>query len=172
MNLLKKTYRRKRHSVSLLHAHLVFCTKYRRRVISNRAFGHLQRSMKKTAAIIGVYLIAIQSDGDHIHIMICYPPKLNLSEIVRRLKGASSRHIRRQRLPEVMKKLWGKAFWSPSYFVVSCGGAPLEKVKDYVENQQNPLRKNKIKSTSSTKWNSSKPYPRTEVPGFQAKMLC
>jgi putative transposase len=45
-----------------------------------------------------------------------------------------------KRLSEITKRLWGKAFWSPSYFVVSCGGAPLDTVKAYVSNQTNPLR--------------------------------
>lgn len=110
MNIFKKKYQRKRHSVSLLHAHLVFCTKYRRRVISRRAFEHLRRSMRKTASNIGVELIAAQSDGDHLHLMIIYPPNTSLSEIVKRLKGASSRFIRQKKLPEILKQLWGSHF--------------------------------------------------------------
>ena len=86
-----KTYRRRRHSVSLLHAHLVFTTKYRRRVITPRVFELLRRSMRRTAAGLGVRLVALESDGDHLHLMIAHPPSLALSEIVRRLKGASSR---------------------------------------------------------------------------------
>lgn len=163
MNLSKK-YRKKRHSVSLLHAHLVFCIKYRRKVITRRAFEHLRRSMRSTAQTLDVEIIAVESDGDHLHLMICYPPKLHLSKIVQRLKGASSRHIRTN------QKLWGKAFWSPSYFVVSCGGAPLDKVKDYVENQTDPLRKKRIRTKVSLKRKSSKPYPRTEVRGLRANL--
>lgn len=56
------------------------------------------------------------------------------------MKGASSRALRLARLPEVLRKLWGKAFWSPSYFVESCGGAPLEIIKAYVDNQADPGR--------------------------------
>ena len=97
MTKLKKNYQRKRHSVSLLHAHLVFCVKYRRRAITRRAFEILRRSMRKTAETIDIDLIAVQSDGDHLHLRICYPPTLSLSKIVHRLKGASSRHLRAQR---------------------------------------------------------------------------
>ena len=149
----KKKYRRKRHSVSLLHAHLVFCVKYRRRAITRRVFDVLRASMRRSAAALEVDIVAIESDGDHLHVMICHPPRLALSKIVQRLKGASSRALRLKRFPEVLRRLWGSAFWSPSYFVVSCGGAPLEVVKSYVDNQgaeaarprlQSPTRQGKI----------------------------
>ena len=166
---LKKTYRRRRHSVSLLHAHLVFCTTYRREVITLRAFEILRRSMRRTAQAIGIELVAIESDGDHVHLMIHYPPNLALGEIVRRLKGASSRHLRQRRLPEVARRLWGAHFWSPSYFVVSCGGAPLETVKAYVENQQSPERKRRP-STTIRKGPKGAPYPGTEVRGLRANL--
>ena len=161
-----KSYRRRRHSVSLLHAHLVFTTKHRRRVITPRVFELLRRPMRRTAAGLGVRLIALESDGDHLHLMIAHPPSLALSEIVRRLKGASSRLVRQARLPEVIRKLWGKAFWSPSFFVVSCGGAPLEIVKAYVENQQAPdRRKPRLRRGPEPE----RPYPRTEVRGLRAR---
>jgi len=60
--------------------------------------------------------------------------------LVNALNGVSSRRLRQQGWPEVRNVLWGKAFWSPSYCVVSCGGAPLEIVKAYVETQNAPDR--------------------------------
>jgi len=168
--IFKKTYRRKRHSVSLLYAHLVFVIKYRRRVITDRAFVLLRKSMQATAKALDININAIEADGDHLHIMLCYPPQLALSEIVRRLKGASSRLIRQARLPEVVRRLWGKAFWSPSYFVVSCGGAPLETVKAYIDNQQNPLRRSRKDTIPAQETSSPKPYPRTEVRGLRANL--
>lgn len=187
---LTKTYRRRRHSVSLLHAHLglrpffglkappepssasrnrlELCVKYRRKAISERAFGHLRRTMRQVAHILDAEIVAVQSDGDHLHLMILYPPDLALSRLVKRLKGASSRHLRQQKLPEVQKKLWGRHFWSPSYFVVSCGGAPLETVKAYVENQQDPHRKRPIRSTTPPNRKSYPPYPRIEIRGLRA----
>jgi putative transposase len=172
MNLTKK-YRRRSHSISLLHAHIVFATKYRRRVISEAVFYALRKSMRTAAAKLGVEIIAIEPDGDHIHLLVIYPPAVSVSKMMQSLKGASSRAVRLRGFPEVLKKLWGKAFWSPSYFIVSCGGAPLEIVKSYVEQQQ-------IKS-ASTRRNNSKSnvahatpnperkgalHPPTEVRGF------
>jgi len=174
MKTIRKTYRRKRHSVSLLHAHLVFCTKYRRRVMTRRVFDVLQRAMRQTSKVIGIELLAIESDGDHIHLMIAYPPSLALCEIVRRLKGASSRSVRIRRFPEVQKKLWGSHFWSPSYFVVSCGGAPLEVIKSYVENQQLTSRQKNRKIGSGLSpaqpIRKSSLHHRTEVRGFRVRI--
>jgi len=112
-------------------------------------------------------IAAIESDGDHLHVMIHYPPRLSLSKIAQRLQGAASHSVRKRRLPEVLKKLWGKAFWSPRYFVASCGGAPLDVVKSYVENQTKPNRIHRIRSTASPKRKSP---PRTEVRGFRLRI--
>jgi putative transposase len=136
MKHIKKTYKRKPHSVHLLHAHLSFCTKYRRNVLTKTVFSHILKSIKNSAKNLNIHIDAIESDGNHIHILFNYSPTLTLSKIVQRFKGASSRYIRSLQLPTVLKQLWGRAFFSPSYFIVSCGGAPLDIVKSYVENQQ------------------------------------
>ncbi len=171
---MRKTYRRRRHSVSLLHAHLVFTTKYRRRVITPRAFEILRASMRRSASDLEVDLVAIEADRNHLHVMICYPPHLSLAKIVQRLKGASSRRLRQRRMPEVMKQLWGAAFWAPSYCVISCGGAPLEIVKAYVDGQTSDRHRAKRDQTdalrASKRNNKPEPYPRTEVRGLRARI--
>ncbi len=67
-------------------------------------------------------------------------PQLALSRLVNAMKGVSSRRLRQKDWPEVRRVLWGDHFWSPSYCVVSCGGAPLDIVKTYVETQNDPER--------------------------------
>jgi putative transposase len=62
--------------------------------------------------------------------------RVQLSKLVNSLKGGSAHRLRQHKFPEVTSKLWGRHFWSPSYCVVSCGGAPLEVVKRYVEAQR------------------------------------
>jgi putative transposase len=61
---------------------------------------------------------------------------VQLSRLVNSLKGLSSRLLRQRDFPEVTRKLWGGHLWSPSYFAASCGGAPLESVKHYIERQR------------------------------------
>ncbi|MDA8358856.1 MAG: IS200/IS605 family transposase [Actinomycetota bacterium] len=72
--------------------------------------------------------------------LVTYPPKVLLSRLVNSLKTISSYQVRQHNWPEVRRALWGEHFWSPSYAVISCGGARLEKVRAYIENQQAPNR--------------------------------
>jgi putative transposase len=120
---------------------LVFTTKYRRGAIStDRVRGLLKEVLTAVAADMGAKIDAVEANGDHVHILLAYPPQLALSRLVNSLKGVSARRLRQQGWPEVRRVLWGDHFWSPSYCVVSCGGAPLEIVKAYVETQNDPER--------------------------------
>ncbi|MHB1286802.1 MAG: IS200/IS605 family transposase, partial [Leptospirales bacterium] len=83
-------------------------------------------------------LMEFDGEDDHVHLLIHYPPKVAVSALVNSLKGVSSRLIRRKKYPEIRKKLWGRALWSPSYFAGSCGGAPIEIIRQYIEQQQTP----------------------------------
>lgn len=72
---------------------------------------------------------------------VSYPPEVALSKLVMSLKTISAYRIRQENWPEVTRAPWGDHFWSPSYAVVSCGGAPLEKVREHIDNQQAPNRR-------------------------------
>ena len=85
-----------------------------------------------------VELVEFEGEGDHVHLLISFPPKVSISRLVASLKGVSSRYIREKNYPEIKTKLWGKQLWSPSYFASSCGGAPLEIIKQYIEQQERP----------------------------------
>lgn len=73
---------------------------------------------------------------DHVHLLVEYPATVALSRLVNSLKGVSSRMLRAREFPEVQRRLWGGHLWSPSYFAVSCGGAPIEIVRQYIEDQR------------------------------------
>lgn len=139
-----------RHVVFVLHAHLVFSTKYRRGVLTDRVRDFLHPVMAKICTDFEAELEAFYGEDDHVHLLISYPPKVALSTLVNSLKGASSRLIRKERFPEVSSRLWGDHFWSPSYCVVSCGGAPLDVIKRYLEQQRAPDRKRKSNAASKT----------------------
>jgi putative transposase len=121
--------------VFVLHADLVFSTKYRRGVLTDRLREFLRPVMASTCTGSAATLEAFDGEEDHVHLLVCYPPKVALSTLVNSLKGASSQLIRKEIFPEVTRQLWGDHFWSPSYCVVSCGGASLEIIKKYVEQQ-------------------------------------
>lgn len=124
------------HVVHNLHAHVVFAPKYRRHVITPRVFDALRVAWLHVCTDLEVTLVESNFEGDHVHLLIAYPPKVCLSALVQRLKGYSARQVRLLRLPEVTRQLWGRAFWSASYCVVSCGGAPLDVIAEYVRSQK------------------------------------
>lgn len=128
-------FRRGRHVVHSISAHLVFVTKYRGRVISERAFAVLRTAWESVCHDFGASLREAGYEHDHVHLLIDYPPKVALSGLVNSLKGVSARRLRAAHFPEVERKLWGDHFWSPSYCAVSCGGATLDVVTRYVEQQ-------------------------------------
>ena len=130
------TLRRGRHVVSALHVHLVFLTKYRRRVISEKIWPTLIAGFESAAAKLGVRMREVNHDGDHVHMLVEYPPSLSVSEITNALKGVSSRMVRRDCMSAIRQHLWGTHFWSPSYFASSSGGAPLDVIAAYVRDQR------------------------------------
>jgi putative transposase len=134
-------WRAGRHVVYRLHAHIVLTPKYRRKVMTDRVTDSLRDSFAEVCSRYEVELTAFETDGDHAHLLVSYPPKVALSKLVMSLKTISSMRVRAEKWPEITNALWGDHFWSPSYAVVSAGGAPLEIVKAYVENQQSPNRK-------------------------------
>ena len=82
----------------------------------------------------GCRLIEVNGETDHVHLLIEPMPHTTPSKLVNSLKGVSSRLLRKE-FPSLEKYYWKGGLWSPSYFIASCGGAPLDIVKEYIENQ-------------------------------------
>lgn len=132
-------YRSGRHCVFLLHAHLVFTPKYRRRVFSVKHLLHLKNTFEAVAKDFGARLVEFNGESDHVHLLVEYPPQVQLSRLVNSLKGVSNRLLRRDH-PEVQRHYWnGRRLWSRSYFAASVGGAPLEVLRQYIEQQRTHL---------------------------------
>ena len=127
-----------RHCVFKNIVHLVFVTKYRRDVLTDPVLKRMEVLMKETCSQMECSLIEFNGEDDHAHLMVSVHPKVAISNLVGKLKGKSAYFIRQEFAKQVRKKLWGDHFWSPSYCVVSCGGAPLEIVRQYIENQRRP----------------------------------
>lgn len=73
-----------------------------------------------------------------MHLLENSPPKVSVSSVVNSLNGVSGRMIRLKKYPSIRNKLWGGAMWSPLYFALSCGGAPIAVIRQYIEQQQTP----------------------------------
>lgn len=131
--------RRGRHCVFMMHVHLVFVTKYRRGVFTKAILDDLNFIFRKVCKDFEAELTEFDGEDDHVHLLINYPPKVAVSKLVNSLKGASSQIIRKKNYPSIKNKLWGNALWSPSYFASSCGGAPIDVIRKYIEQQRTPL---------------------------------
>ena len=130
--------RRGRSCVFLMHIHLVFITKYRRKIFTKQILDELRTIFRNVCDDFESNLVEFEGEGDHVHLLIEYPPKVAVSKLVNSLKGVSSRLIRKKGHPSIQNALWGGSLWSPSYFAGACGGAPLAVIRQYIEQQESP----------------------------------
>ncbi len=83
-------------------------------------------------------LVEFNGESEHVHLLVNFPPKVAISRLVNSLKGVSSRRLR-QEFPELHRHYWrAQRLWSASYFAGSVGGATLEVLRRYIENQERP----------------------------------
>lgn len=127
-------YRKERHSVTDLKIHLVCVTKYRKPVFTAEGLALVEQSFKEVAKKMNFAILEFNGEADHIHTLIEYPPKLSISAMVNSLKGVSSRRYGQAGY----EKPHAKVLWSPGYFAVSVGRAPLTVLKEYINNQSRP----------------------------------
>ena len=131
--------RKGRHCVFMLHTHLVFVTKYRRNIFSKIILDDLKTIFESVCKDFNAELVEFDGEKDHVHLLINYPPKVSIAKLVNSLKGVSSRLLRKKNYPEIRQNLWENMLWSLEFFAGSCGGAPLEIIKQYIQQQQTPL---------------------------------
>ena len=113
--------------------HIVWCPKYRRKVLVGEVETRLKELAIEIANELSVEIIEMETDRDHIHILCEVDPQFGVAEFVKKVKGRTSR-ILRDEFPHLRKRL--PTLWTNSYFVSTVGGAPLEVIKQYIENQQ------------------------------------
>lgn len=94
--------------------------------------------MRKVCRDFETELTDFNGEADHVHLLVHYPPKVALSVLVNSLEGVSARRVRAEFTGRTNRAIMQGHFWSPSYSAVSCGGAPLKMVQDYIEQQKRP----------------------------------
>ncbi|MFJ8958735.1 IS200/IS605 family transposase [Lentzea sp. NPDC102401] len=128
-----------RHGVLASHAHVVFVTKYRRKVFSNRHLTRLEEIMRAVCADFETELVEFNGENNHVHLLVSFPPKVEISKLVNSLKGVSSRRMR-QEFPELTRHYWrAQRLSSGSYFAGSVAGAPISVLRQYIEQQNRPV---------------------------------
>lgn len=113
--------------------HVVWCPKYRRKVLIDAVAKRLERILKTLCAEMRVDILALEIMPDHVHLLCEVDPQFGIHRLVKRLKGNTSRTLR-QEFPSLKSRL--PTLWTHSYFVSTVGGAPLSVIKQYVENQR------------------------------------
>jgi putative transposase len=130
-------YRSGRHCAFQLHAHLVFTPKYRRKMFEREHIEALREIFTRVCESFDVQLAQFNGESDHVHLLVNFPPHVALCKLVNSLKGVSSRLLRKQ-FPTLDAMYLNKVLWSRSYFAASCGGALLDILRQYVEQQKTP----------------------------------
>jgi putative transposase len=113
--------------------HMVWCPKYRRKVLVDAVAKRLETLLRETCKELQVDVIALEIMPDHVHLLAEVDPQFGVHRVVKRLKGKSSRLLR-QEFPALRSRL--PTLWTNSYFVATVGGAPRSVIKQYVENQK------------------------------------
>lgn len=131
---LLQDYLKKRHSVSKLLVHLVFTTRFRRKLFTDAMMEQLRDAFGSACSKLECQLVEMDGEADHVHLLVLYPPKLAISVIVNNLKAVSSRMLRLQN-PQLTGRGKNVALWSRSYFACTAGLATIETLKAYVESQ-------------------------------------
>jgi putative transposase len=132
-----KVQRRAGHTVSIMTAHIVWVTKYRYQVLRGDIQKRCRDLVKQICDAEDVRILKGVISKDHVHIHVEYRPSLSISDLVKRLKGRTSRRIQEE-FPELGKRYWGRHFWAIGYGVWSTGNITDEMVQEYLEHHRDP----------------------------------
>ena len=123
------------HCVFSLHFHLVLVTKYRRKAITKEMLERLRVIFVETLGKWRCDLIEFNGETDHVHLLIETNPAVQLSKLINNLKTVSSRLIRRDFRGHLSRIYRKPVFWHRSYGLISTGGATIEILRKYIEEQ-------------------------------------
>ena len=129
----KITYKSNHNVVYSCKYHVVWCPKYRRKVLVNGVDIRLKELIKTIASEIQVDVIEMEIMPDHVHLLLEASPQFGIHKAVKTIKGTTSR-ILRQEFPWLRSRI--PTLWTNSYFCSTVGGTPLSIIKQYIENQK------------------------------------
>lgn len=129
-----------RTCVYSIHYHIVWCVKYRRKVLTPEIEQSLKQILQDIAAENGFSVDQCTvGEADHVHCFITAPPKLSITFIVKHLKGTSGLRLFRK-YPDLRNQLWRGQLWNGSYFIETIGSTSEENIKRYIAHQRNVQR--------------------------------
>ena len=123
------TIKRTRHAVYNINYHLVWCPKYRKKVLLGNVKEIVEQVIRKTCEEFGWELLELSIQADHVHLFISVPPVWSPMLVVKTIKGRSARKA-------ITEKRFAGRFWSPSYYVGTVGYVSEKTVQQYIQNQK------------------------------------
>ena len=130
-------YTHARTCVYNINYHIVWCVKYRRKVLSPDICSRLYELLPLIADEKGFTVVCCKAgDEDHVHCFVSAPPKLSVTQIVKYLKGISGNTLLKE-FPQLRKSLWKGQLWNGSYFCETIGSTSEENILKYIERQKN-----------------------------------
>lgn len=130
-------YKSNKNIVYSCKYHVVWCPKYRRKVLVDDVANSLKELIVEICNINQAELIELEIMPDHVHLLVDVDPQFGIHKLIKSIKGRTSRELRNQ-YPFLKTKL--PTLWTNSYFVSTVGGAPLSVIKQYIENQKTSQR--------------------------------
>jgi putative transposase len=127
-------YKHGAHSIYDLKYHVVFCAKYRYRILTGEVGERTRALIREICQANYVDIVSGSMSPDHIHLLLSIPPSISLSKIVQYIKGKSSRKLLME-FEHLRKRYWGQHLWARGYFAVTVGNVNSEDIQKYIENQ-------------------------------------
>lgn len=121
--------------VYAIQYHIVWCVKYRHQILEEELDVRLKEILIRIASDNNFTISEIESDSDHIHLLVDCTPQHSIPSMIKALKGVSARLLFKE-FPEIKKKLWGGNLWNPSYFVATVSEHTEAQIRTYIQNQK------------------------------------
>jgi putative transposase len=131
-------YRKGSHTIYDLKYHIVWITKYRKKVMRGEIGLRLRELLRQVCEAEDVQIVKGHIAPDHVHLLVSVPPQVAISDLVQRLKGRSARKMLDE-FGELRRQFWGQHLWARGYFVASSGNVTDEIIADYIESQSEKL---------------------------------
>ena len=128
----KRNYRTINKTIYSCQYHVIWCTKYRRKVLDTQIQGRLKQLIREKETEYGYEIREVETQQEHVHLLIEIPPTNSIDKIVGKIKSYTSK-VLREEYPSLKSRL--PSLWTRSKFVSSCGGVTLQVIKDYIEGQ-------------------------------------
>jgi len=146
-------YNKTRKAIFSLTIHIIFVTKYRRKVLTEKMLQSLEQYFLDILKAWDCSMVEFNGEQDHVHLLVSIKPNKRISDLIGNLKSSSCKNLWRD-YPMLKKTYWGtsrfvsedshtkadckKVLWTPSYFVASCGGVTIETLEKYIQSQDRP----------------------------------